>query len=295
MFRDTVLRPDDRHRGSARAGFSLFELLVASTLVFVVMAGVLGVLSAENRRLSVQKELGDTWLTLRSATELITYDLRQASATGGDLAAITDTSFTVRSRRGSAVICSNAQGSGGVLGILGLPWTSYALTGVTGEFTASTGDSVQVLTVGKSPVWKRLRVEAIGDPGTVGPASCVWAGSAPPATGIRLVVSAAADTARLAVGSAVQAFRSTRYGIMTFNNRRWLGRKVAGATSWELVAGPLRTDGLRLTYYTSAGAVTTVPGQVASVRLTLRGESYGRTNLRSAARDTLSVRIQLRN
>jgi prepilin-type N-terminal cleavage/methylation domain-containing protein len=272
--------PDDRRE--ERAGFTLLELLVALVVSSVVMLGVLGMFSVENGRMSQERELSDTWLTLRSGTELMGFDLRQASASGGDLTALTLTSFAVRSRRGSGVICARSA-------------TGYALTSVAGEFTAEAGDSVQVMTVQRTPAWRNLPVAAVGTPGTVGPASCAYAGSAAATTGLRVLVATPTDTANVRVGSLVHAFRSTEYGVMTYDNRRWLGRRVAGATSWEMVTGPLRTDGLTLTYYTSTGATTTNAAEVATVRITMRGESYGRTSQRKVMQDTLSVRIQLRN
>jgi prepilin-type N-terminal cleavage/methylation domain-containing protein len=274
-----VLRDDQR---TARPGFSLIELMAAMVISSVVMVAVLGMFTTENGRFSQQRELSDTWLTLRSAAELIDFDVRQASASGGDLSALTDTSFTVRSRRGSAVICGKST-------------TGYSLTEVTGDFSADAGDSVKVMTVQSTPVWKNLDVAAVGNPGTIGPLSCAWSGSTAPTTGVRVTIATAADTSNVAIGSPVHAFRSTQYGIVTSANRRWLGRKVSGAATWELVTGPLRTDGLRLTYYTSAGAITTTPAEVAAVRLTLRAESFGRTTQRKAMQDTLTVRVQVNN
>jgi prepilin-type N-terminal cleavage/methylation domain-containing protein len=290
------MSPATKHdRGCARPGFSLLELMVAMVLASIVLIGVLGMMTVENKRLSVQKELGDAWLTLRSATELIAYDLRQASPSDDDLSPpsgfieLTDTSFTVRTRRGSGIICNRV-----------LNQQIYALADVSGEFAA--GDSVQVMTVADSPTWKTLRADAIGDPGgvvggVVVPASCAWSIATTSEKGIRLL----GDAASVAVGSPVHAFSSTQYGIMTCNNRRWLVRRVAGTGSpgcqpnWEILTGPLRTDGLRLDWRNAGGASTKDPQQVASVWLTLRGESYGRTNMRTTMSDTLTVRIHLRN
>jgi hypothetical protein len=94
----------------------------------------------------------------------------------------------------------------------------------------------------------------------------------------------------------VHAFRSTEYGITSHAGRRWLGRRVAGSTAWELLTGPLTPGGLGMTYYTAAGAVTTNPMETASVRIRLSGESYGRMlGGGAAASDSLSLRVQLRN
>jgi hypothetical protein len=150
------------------------------------------------------------------------------------------------------------------------------------------------MTVEEIPAWRTLDVYAVGTPGYVGPASCAWTGSTVPTTGL-LPVGTAGELSGVTVGSLIYSFRSTEYGIITSGGRRWLGRKVAGAANWELVTGPLRTDGLRLTYYTSAGATTTTAAEVAAVLIALRSESFGRTNQHKVMEDTLSVRVQLRN
>jgi Tfp pilus assembly protein PilW len=262
----------------SRPGISLVELLLATVLGSVVMIGVLTMFIAENQRLSLQRELSDAWLTLRSATELLAYDLRQASATGGDLTALTDTSFTIRARRGAGVICRKATN---------LP--TYAITAASGEAPVA-GDSVQVMSVQSSPVWKNLRVTVSGTPASLAVANCVTP-SVIPSQALTLAVG---DTANLTVGSPLHVFRSTQYGIMTSAGRRWLGRRVSGG-SWEVLAGPLRTDGFRITYYNAAGAATTTASTVVAARITLRSESYGRTNQRNVLQDTMSLRIQLRN
>jgi prepilin-type N-terminal cleavage/methylation domain-containing protein len=278
------MRPENYPRhGSFRPGFTLLELLVAMVLSSVVLLGVFGMLSAENRRTSQQRELSDSWLTLRSAMALMAFDLRQAGPQ--DLMAVTDSSITIRSRYASGVVCGRSTTA-----------PAYALAGVTGTFTTGAADSVRVMTVELSPAWKTLAVAAVGSPGTVGPAACVWPGSAAPGAGVSVAVVTAADTAAIGVGSVVHAFRSIQYGVTSHAGRRWLGRRAPGISTWELLTGPLADDGLRMVYYTAAGTITNNPLEVASVRLTLVSESYGR-NISSGntISDSLSVRVQLRN
>jgi type II secretory pathway pseudopilin PulG len=264
-----------------RPGVSLVELIVALAVSAMVLLAVLSILIAENARASQQRELGDGWFTLRSATDLLAYDLRQASATGGDLRAISDTAFTVRSRLGSGTVCARTL-------------NAYALTAVSGEFTAATGDSALVLAVMSTPAWRGVRVSAVGAPGTIGPATCVWSGSAPPTVGVRLLVGTAADTTNVTVGSQMHAFRSTEYGITTSSGRRWLARRVSGG-NWELLAGPLQPNGLQVTYFTNTGSATTTPSAIAAVRITLRSESHGRQRNGERMQDSVSFRVALRN
>jgi prepilin-type N-terminal cleavage/methylation domain-containing protein len=261
-------------RAHPRSGFSLIELLIAMAVSGVVILGVITLVISENKQLSQAREMGDSWLTLRSAMEVLAYDLRQSSATGGDLSALSSTGFTVRAKLGSGVICATSA-------------NGYAVTDVGGAFTA--GDSVQILSVTANPSWVLAKASTVGNPGTVGPAACAYDGSSP-TSGVRLV----SNPAGAAIGSLMQPFRSVAYGVVTSSGRSWLGRSVAGG-SWEIVTGPLSSSGLSLTYYTAGGATTTTASDVAAVRITLRGESYGRTNLRQRMTDTVSVRVAVRN
>ena len=281
-----------------RPGFTIVELLVALTLSASVLFGVLAVLNAETKRLSVEREISDARYTLRAGAAAIAWDLRQAAAGDTALDALTDTSFILRSPTAAGVVCAkNASG--------------YTLTDVTGLFSAAAADSVQVLFAAATPSWEYFQVKALGAPGTVGPALCVTAGSA--TLGIRLEVPVVyvpitdtlgvtvdstlvpKDTTGILIGVPVLAYRRTLYGITTYGGKRWLGRRVADSPSWELLTGPLRQDGLHFSYYAMDGTETATPQDVVAVRITLRSESAGRTLRHETMQDTLRMRINLRN
>jgi prepilin-type N-terminal cleavage/methylation domain-containing protein len=255
---------------SRQRGFSLGELLVAMVVSSVVMTAVISLFIAESRRMSQQRELSDTWLTLRSAVEVLAYDLRQASATGGDLRNLSATSFDVRGRRGSGVVCAKKG-------------YSYYLTDASGQFTA--GDSLMAVTVQSNPVWKNLRIATAT---TLSPDSTCSVGTGRAVT--RLTFATGTDTTNVLTGSLMQAFTWTTYNLQTSADRQWLGLNGTPVT------GPLTSNGLSLTYYTSGGATTTTAASVAAVRLTLRGESKGLSSSnRARMQDTVSLRITLRN
>ena len=46
--------------------------------------------------------------------------------------------------------------------------------------------------------------------------------------------------AALAVGTPLRAFRRTEYSLYQENGRWWLGRRVASAATYDVLAGPLR-------------------------------------------------------
>ena len=70
---------------------------------------------------------------------------------------------------------------------------------------------------------------------------------------------------------------------------------VIGTSTWEYLTGPLREDGLNIEYYTADGTTTTDPRLVTAIRITLRGESAGRTLGYERMQDTVSLRVGLRN
>jgi hypothetical protein len=245
------------------------ELLIAMIVGSVVMVAVITLFIGENRRLSQQRELSDTWLTLRSGVEVLAYDLRQASASSGDLRNLTATSFDVRGRRGSGVVCA-------------VKSSSYYLTDTSGQF--ATGDSVMVVTVETNPTWRNLRLATAT---TLSSDTACAAGTNK--ASVRVTITSGTLT-NVTTGSLMQSFTWTSYALLTSGGRPWLGANNTPVT------GPLTSSGLSLTFYTSAGATTTTAASVASVRMTLRGESYGRSaSTRERMQDTVSLRIALRN
>jgi type II secretory pathway pseudopilin PulG len=296
-----------------RPGFTVVELVVAVTLSAVVLVGVLGVLSAETKRLSFERELSDTRYTLRAAATAISWDLRQAATGDTALGTITDTSLVLRSPVATGVLCAK-KGSGADWG--------YTLTDVTGDFMGGAADSVQVLFADQSSgggsnlqvsSWEYFRVQSIGTPGTYGPALCVFPGDAAAVTlrfEVPLVeqevldewgnpqgsITVPKDTAGILIGVPFMAYRRTLYGITTDDDgERWLGRRVAGSPNWELLTGPLQADGLHFSYYAADGTETADSADVVAVRIKLRAESAGRTLSHETMQDSLTVRITLRN
>jgi type II secretory pathway pseudopilin PulG len=309
--------------GRCRPGFTIGELLVALTLSAVVLVGVLSVVSAETKRLSLEREISDSRYTLRAAAAHIAWDLRQAGAGDAALGTITDTSFVVRSPVAIGVVCAkNASG--------------YTLTDVTGTFTSGVADSVQVLYADQSSgggsnlrvsSWDYFRVQTVGTPPAVGPGSCVHSGQ-PASVGVLLevplipqdvvdewgnstgtTIEVLKDTAGILVGVPFMAYRRTLYGIVACRptgstcirdaaGDSWLGRQAGaamGTDTWEPLTGPLQTGGLHFSYYAMDGTETADPAAVVAVRITLRSKSAGRTLGHEQMRDSLTVRINLRN
>lgn len=99
------MKPRLARQPPSQAGFTLAELLVYLTLSGLVMASVYQLLMGQSRAYGRQRELMDVHETLRTAAALLAWEIRQASATDGDLYSIGETSITLRSVQGSGFIC----------------------------------------------------------------------------------------------------------------------------------------------------------------------------------------------
>jgi len=294
---------------SGDSGFTVVEVLVYLLVASLVLAAVYQLLIGQTRMYSKQRELQDVRSTIRGAANFLAWELRQASATGGDLYSITQDSFTIRSVLGTGYICAEHE-----------HLLRYGLWGTAGEFYGTSNDSALVLAVGDpgagDDVWKVVAVDRKWSPGAAGVPNCFWgdtiagrgrgvaadtgvAGSGRGAPDIVLEVSGDMDDVYM--GAPVRTFRRVQYGMFQQEGRWWLGRRVGAAASFELLTGPLRAPadtGLMFTYYDVTGDTTSDPTAVRMVDIRLRGESLGAVpragQAPSAQTDTLTFRVSLR-
>ena len=117
---------------------------------------------------------------------------------------------------------------------------------------------------------------------------------------VEFAVNFKTDTSYIKTGASLRNFRRVEYSEYQQNNRWWLGRKVGGAASYELLTGPLlapASNGLAFTYYDTLGAVTANPAAVGSVGFTLRTESYKNTTVDSSftyQHDSVTTKVAVR-
>lgn len=279
-------------RSLDQRGFTLLELMVYLIIAGVVMGSVYEVLVGQMRGYGKQRELMDVHETLRGAASLLAWELRQASAAGGDLYAIGATTLALRGVQGTAVVCARHPTS-----------PRFGLWGAAGELEATAEDSLLVFSAGGPGVaddaWKVMPIQQFGTPATLGVGACSWTGAVVPDTAVAVLVTAPSDTAGIRVGAPVRVFRRIEYGLFQQGGRWWLGRKVGGAVTYSKLTGPLRaTDGLSLTYYDATGAVTADPTQVVIVEIILRAESARKAHHAGGGAvvqtDTLATKVAVR-
>jgi len=293
----------------SRDGFTAVELLIYLLIGVVAVAAVFQLLIGQNRLYSKQRELMDVRSSLRAAASLLAWELRQPSAEGGDLMAISPTSFTVRSVRATGIICAEHRSL-----------LRFGLISVLGELSATVADSALVFAAGDpgsaDDRWKLVDLVAVTSPPAGGVSTCFWAdpsigrgrpikaeygdswsGDVQPDT----VVEVVGNMDSVFVGAPFRAFRHVEYGIYQDEGRWWLGERVGGADTYTRLTGPLKPSqegGLQFTWYDATGNVTTNPTEVALVQVVLRAESIKGVRRASAAasaqEDSIAIRVALR-
>ncbi len=278
-----------RNRRSSAHGFTLIELLVYIVLALLVLGAVFNVFVSQSRQHGLHLETMDARQTLRGGAAMMIAEMRGLSVSRGDLYAIAPQSITLRSVQGLGIICS-----------VHTSQPRYGLWGMSGEFQATADDSALMYSA-SADAWTSVNIKDVWDPGGGGVSTCAWPGGVPTDTVPEVDVAVPSDTAGVTVGSPMRAFRSTEFGMLQQDGRWWLGRKVSGAASYDLVTGPLRApadSGLALHYYDAAGVETADPTQVTRIEIVLRSESFGKarsTQGITTRRDSVTVVAFLRN
>ncbi len=291
------------------SGFTLVEFLVYLVISVVAIGAIFQLVIGQGRLYSKQRELIDVRSSLREAAAFLAWELRQPSASGGDIYSISPDSFAVRSIQGSAIICAEHGTS-----------LRFGLVAVSGELEDTADDSVLVFAAGAvgpaDDQWRVVKPVRFWDAPGGGVASCFWGdpdigkgradksdagagwnGYPVPDT----VIEISGNMNNVYMGAPIRSFRKVQYGIYQEDGRWWLGRRVGAAAAYERLTGPLRApqdSGLVFTWYDQAGNVTNDPADVALVEVILRGESLkGVRQVDAAAaaqQDTLSFRVALR-
>ncbi len=251
--------------GRDRCGFTVVELLVYLTLASVIIGSVFKLIGGQNTNYRHQRELMDLRDNLRGALVVLSSELRQLSAAGGDIYAMSPESLMVRSVTWYGTVCEkhNLQ-------------PRYGLSHMHGDFGALVGDSAMVFAAGitgdADDRWGIIEITNQWSSGG-GLSSCRW-GASPDR-----VIEFAGDTTGIKIGGPIRGFRVVQYGTFLKDGRWWLGRKDGPGAPYQKMAGPLRAPalgGLEFLPYDALGAATTDPLAVHTVEIVIRGETFGK-------------------
>ena len=318
------------HAGRARAGLSLPEVLIGFVLLGVLGTALVKLLMVQSTAFARTQAATAVQRDMRTGLSLLPQDLRAASRTRGDLLAVSQTAIELRATIGTSIVCATA-GNGRTLYLPPLGQVNAGAT-LTSWFAAprAQADDVFVLTRattgGQGDWWIAGRVSQ--DPGvatgaavaaciaplpfvtsplptTVPPVQFTWT-----PTDTLNAAGAQIDVATMVrPGTALRITRRVRYQLYQAGSGRWyLGfQEYQGANVWsalEPIAGPYDAGGtavapgIAFAYTGTEGQVLASPvdpSAVARVDLVLRPRTVARTARSEVIRDSLLVRIALRN
>lgn len=278
-----------------RRGFTLVELLVALVLLSIV-GGVIVRLLASSQRLSRQQsEQVLLQGNVRTGALLVPSELRELSVTaaGSDIQSMAASDITYRALRATGVACSVTAGAPGSVRLRKSLYFGY-------RTLAATRDSLLIFmdqdpNLPSDDRWSSFAVTGAPTNGTCPDGQ--------PALVVPVTVHAD-SVSKMQIEAPVRSFEVMQLALFQQNSQYWLGARSVSAdptSALQPVLGPLRSDGLQISYLAANGTATTVPSQVRSMEVMIRGLTQhttsvgaGSTDLR-LSQDTLVTRIRLRN
>ena len=295
-------------RPHGRRGFTMVELLVALVLLGLVSAALYRVLANNQRLYMAQTQRIDLSQNIRAAGNILPAEFRELDASEGDIIAMSATSITIRAQRWLSFVCQIP-----VLG--GASWNGLSMIvrgGQTGQkgFYGSRGiqntDSLLIYWDGD----QTIRTDDYWPVGGVVNAVAGNCPDVPPTPGTVLTFNASSNPVAFAtanklgaitLGAPVRGWERVTYSLQqnAADGQWYLYMQPFGQTAQPLI-GPLLSNGLSLSYFTTAGAVTAVPAQVARIDITVRGRTRNaiRKGGQAAAQvavDSIVTSVALRN
>ncbi len=276
-----------------RHGLTLAELLVSMTVAGVVLSMIASVSAREQRVFADLADRAALAGQLRDASSVLPIDLRSVASAAGDIRDARDSSLEIRATIASAVVCDSTATS-----IILAPAIGGAATHASVVTSIEAGDTLWLLSVTDTAVWKPYRVAAAGNApaGQCAPRGPQLADSARirPRTSVSL-----ATTPTATIGMPARVTRPVRYSIYRASDGAWyLGEKDWSNTSAKFntiqpVAGPFlaaAAGGVVFRYADSLGAAIASPvadrTSIASIRVELRGQTSAPARAIGAAQST---------
>lgn len=288
-------------RAVNRRGFTLVELMTALTLGTLVAGAVYHTVTSVQRVTQGGMQRIDVQQNLRAGLQYLTGMLRELDATDGDVTVATSSRLEFRSMRWTGPLCTAPAAGAGTSVSLAIRATPvYGL-----RPPDAVEDSVLVFRDGNPST-------AVDDTWLVGAVTSVATGTCAdgsPAVALTVEITSASggrDSVLVGVteGAPLRGFQQEELSLFQgADGRWWMGQRTAnrsGAwTSVRALIGPLTSSGLSLAYHDTTGASTAALTDIASVAVTVRGESRALVRWRVAtidyARDSLVTRVALRN
>lgn len=263
-----------------RRGFTLTELIVVTVLGALLVMAALQVLITNQRTYTAQNAQIQGQQMTRAGVDVLSNELREVSARGGDLLKMDDDALVVRAMRKFGVACAVSLASPPVLRLLQVgDWFSEK----DSVFVFADND----VAVATDDAWIATQVSAVDTTTTCGTAKAQNVTFTGPAALFE------ADSVR--VGAMVRSYTWFTYGLITYDGEPYLGRAEAGGTAVPLV-GPLKaSSGLEFVYLDSLGNTTSVTTDVRQIQVTIRTGSGVLNSLGEPVSDSITALIYTRN
>jgi len=299
-----------------RAGFTLIELLIVVVLAGVVLMATMSILINNQRLYTANAATITAQQTTRMAVDILSAELREVSAAGGDILSMSSTSLEVQLMRKFSVICATdfagTQPSVSVLKtIAGAGTLTAAMDLMAGVNSFAVGDEVFVFAdndpaVDNDDVWIPATVDVVAASTT----ACNPFGGDPldltdDVDGVTLTFTGQildfaedlldTDGDFVDVGSPVRSYVEYTFSTLTRGGELYLARRQ-GTGDWVPMVGPLRAgDGLEFVYRDNMGAVTATAADVRQIEVTLRTASNAMNSLGEMVSDSIRAVIYARN
>jgi prepilin-type N-terminal cleavage/methylation domain-containing protein len=297
-----------------RSGHTLIEVLVVLGILGVMAGAVARMLDRQQRHYHALSLVLDERSQLAQSAVVLTGELRPTSSSGGDLRALSDTSFITRSALGSAIVCAINSPTDLELAPAALARGAQLASFLTAP---QVGDSILVFDEGIALAATDDRWELGHVAGISGGAT----GCGPPivdpvadagSRGWRLRLTSALPPT-VTLGAPVRFVRPIRIALYQSSGDDYLG--VAdwspSTASWNViqpVAGPFDATGgsspsVRFEYRDTLGNVLTMPLAVTTPVALVRARAIATTAQtlradgmrRGLISDTLQIAAELRN
>lgn len=271
-------------RERSTAGFTVVELLVVVVIGALVLGAAYQVLAVQERSYRQQGAVMTTQQTIRGALEVLEAELREVSASGGDLVSISPTQVTFRAYRSVGFICGLHQASQEIVVVRPPGSRPFAAGDALFYFIEGNRNT------GADDDWSSVGISQVG----ASPVACdsPWSG-----TGDVLDVSFFA-WGSVVLGAPVRTFEQFTYGLFQIDGEWVLARQGASDPSPIPLIGPLapNPNGVQFVYLDANGVTTTDPTQVSRVQITVRGRTEG-TGMpgKTHYTDELTTQLFLRN
>lgn len=266
---------------SRNAGFTIVELLVVVVLGVVIVGAIYRTITVQERSYRQQGAMITTQQAMRGALTTLEAELREVSATGGDLVSIEPRKVAFRAYRKVGFICDLNPAS-----------TQLDVIELGDPFAPS--DELLIFVdndplIASDDAWTTAKVANTGSSG------CTTSFGGFPH---RRITTTGGNFNGVLPGAPVRSFVPMTYGLYEIDGEWVLGR--IGPDDVEPVAliGPLAPpdeSGLEFRYFDANGNQTLNPAAVVRIEIHVRGKAIGGSYTSREYVDSLTTQLFLRN